>query len=208
MSYTFYHDSTLTKMVIEKIKDGQRATIYKLADAVVVLNDKYTKGINLAYEASQKTGSGFPIIWAVDISQTGTALMKNKHLLFYINSPTLILDKLLELKPKNHIDTPKSVLIKMARKLLNHLRKEIIEQNKRAIPSQKKWFKYVYIGDMDSIGIVDKVCEDFRSSRPNFSQFNPDNARKWDELKKKTLFDDDIVKEAWKYLLVGDIHET
>jgi hypothetical protein len=208
MSYIFYHDSTLTKMVIEKIKDGQRAAVYALADAVIVLNDKYTKGIDLAYEASQKTGSGFPVIWSVDISFTGKELMKDKHLLFYANSPTPILDKLLKLEPKKHVDTPKSVLIKMARKRLNAIRQEVKNQNEWvAERAHRKYYNIVIIGDLDSVEVVDKVCEDFRNSRVN-QKFNPDCAREWDSLKKKALFDDDIVKEAWKYLLVNEIHNS
>jgi hypothetical protein len=195
-------------MVKDKIKEGDRAAVYKLADAVVVLNDKYTKGINLAYAAALKTFSGFPVIWAVDISQTGKQSMKDKHLLFYENSPTPILDKLLKLKPKKHVDTPKSVLIKMARKRLRDLRDAISDHNKLSVIGNQKRYIFITIVDLNSIEAVDEICTIFRASRPHHSTFNPDCTRKWDEFKKKALFDDDIVKEAWKYLLIDDIHES
>ena len=208
MSYTFYYDPTLTKMVIDKIKEGNRSEVYKLADKIVVLNDKYTKGIDLAFEASERTGSGFPVIWAVNISQTGKEPMPDKNLLFFVNSPTPILNKLLELKLKKHVDTPRSVLIKMARKRINDIRNNVKIQNKWIEERvNQEYYKLVEIGDLDSVEAVDKICKDYRNSRIGQFKFNPDCVREWEEFKKKALFDDDIVKEAWKFILVGDIHE-
>lgn len=202
--YTFYYDPTLTEMVRKKIEEGNRSGVYKIADARVILNQKYTKGINLAYEASLKTGSNFPVIWSVDISQLSK--IPKLHLLFFINSPTPILDKLSSLKPKKHVDTPKSVLIKMARSRIMKLRRYITVQNTNN--ADGKSIKFIEIGDLDTIVAIDKACADLCASHTHYAHFKPDCVRAYQEdLKNKALFDDSVVHEAWKYILIDDIHK-
>lgn len=208
MLYKFNTDLRLIEAVAYAIKGGRQSEVYKLADRVIYLNNSIKKGIDLVYEASQTLGISFPKIWAVDVSKCRST---NKYLLFYADFPDEIINKINSIIPKKQVDTPKSVLIKMARSRIRSIRDDIIAHNEMTIESHGNAFGYVpvVIDNIESVEDLDKLCETFQQSRGNHKQYKLDCIRAYEaDLKSKKLFDDEVVREAWKYIIIGDIHNS
>lgn len=211
MSYQFNTDAVLSETVVRVINSGRRAEVYKLASQVVVLNKHLLRAFEVVHEAAQALGNPFPMIWAVDVSTTGKYPLKNKNLLFFIKSPDEIIQKLNTIDARKHVNTPKSVLIKMARTRINKLRRDILKHNAQVQEAyyQKVGYTAIQLFDVETVADLDKLCTMFVNSMGTHNRVPPEAVQAYKhDLRDKKLFDDEVVKEAWKYVMISEIHHA
>lgn len=194
----------LNQVVKEWFAAGRKSEVYKKADYVIDgRHEKFYDAIYFMCKAFCKFDKEIPFsIWIVRLESyfCNLAAKKERSLLFCAYSEEEILSLFTNLIPKKKVETSKSVLVKMTRTVLFDLRKEILD-TVFTVPHDP-----IPLRDINTIEVLNDILNEFQLRKHWIGRKHP--VSRFKKLLNKPNFTEEILKEAWQYILINEIHET
>lgn len=192
----------LNQAVQRWIDAGRRSEVYKKADYLIDgRHEKFYDAIQFIYNALNKFNQQIKFsIWIVRLRPyfCNLAAKKERSLLFCANSEEEVLSLFEGLVPKKKVEIPRSVLIKMTWKRLIKLQEEV------------RWTAFtnpvnpILPRDITTVKILQEILNEFIERKHHIGRKHP--LVQFRKLFDLPNFTDEIVREAWKYTVIDEIH--